>query len=410
MEQHIKVATLCPDSVIGASHIRKGLCCEDCAGAITGDHYTIACVADGHGAANHCRSFLGSQFAVEEAIKCTAQMFDALLEDNGALRAADIVSSLNLLRKRILTMWRRRVNRHFRLHPFDPEHEVKKPKPEMAQEYAKGKSFFKMYGSTLNLVAYTNEMWFSLKLGDGICALRMQDAWWLIVPSSEFGQTVCATVGEVEQADGDAADGEVTDSLCSSSALSRMVIHFGLLGDADIPTATTANVQNMYNVMSPRPLALVVNTDGVDKCYSTPRRLLRFYEGVARNSGINVEGASEAIPELLRNMSDNGSQDDMSLAMIIDASQDWKSLDDLRVTAYADKSCAGSSIAALSSEHSNKTNVSQTHDRDVVEFNNHPIEEELPKEESGKEKTLVAERNPQAMPVVGGWFHPAGFG
>ena len=23
---------------------------------------------------------------------------------------------------------------------------------------------------------------------------------------------------------------------------------------------------------------------------------------------------------------------------------------------------------------------------------------------------LVAERNPQAMPVVGGWFHPAGFG
>ena len=28
---------------------------------------------------------------------------------------------------------------------------------------------------------------------------------------------------------------------------------------------------------------------------------------------------------------------------------------------------------------------------------------------SKKIDRLVAERNPQAMPVVGGWFHPAGF-
>ena len=43
-------------TVIGDSHIRKGIVCQDSSGTVVTDKFAIAVVADGHGSAKHFRS------------------------------------------------------------------------------------------------------------------------------------------------------------------------------------------------------------------------------------------------------------------------------------------------------------------------------------------------------------------
>ena len=44
-------------TVIGDSHIRKGIVCQDSSGTVVTDQFAIAVVADGHGSAKHFRGF-----------------------------------------------------------------------------------------------------------------------------------------------------------------------------------------------------------------------------------------------------------------------------------------------------------------------------------------------------------------
>ena len=52
-------------TVIGDSHIRKGIVCQDSSGTVVTDKFAIAVVADGHGSAKHFRSDVGSRIAVK---------------------------------------------------------------------------------------------------------------------------------------------------------------------------------------------------------------------------------------------------------------------------------------------------------------------------------------------------------
>ena len=52
-------------TVIGDSHLKKGIVCQDSSGHQVTDHYGIAVVADGHGSAKHFRSDVGSRLAVK---------------------------------------------------------------------------------------------------------------------------------------------------------------------------------------------------------------------------------------------------------------------------------------------------------------------------------------------------------
>ena len=70
-------------SVMGASHEKTNLVCQDSSAFKVSDHYAIAVVADGHGSKKHFRSHLGSKFAVEAAIEA----IDRFYEDREALEA-----------------------------------------------------------------------------------------------------------------------------------------------------------------------------------------------------------------------------------------------------------------------------------------------------------------------------------
>ena len=56
-------------TVLGDSHIRKGIVCQDSSGTVVTDKFAIAVVADGHGSAKHFRSDVGSRIAVKITTK-----------------------------------------------------------------------------------------------------------------------------------------------------------------------------------------------------------------------------------------------------------------------------------------------------------------------------------------------------
>ena len=68
-------------SVMGASHEKTNLVCQDSSAFKVGDHYAVAVVADGHGSKKHFRSHLGSKYAVE----ATIEAIDRFYEDREAL-------------------------------------------------------------------------------------------------------------------------------------------------------------------------------------------------------------------------------------------------------------------------------------------------------------------------------------
>ena len=52
-------------SVMGASHEKTGLVCQDSSAFKVADDYAVAVAADGHGSRKHFRSHIGSKYAVE---------------------------------------------------------------------------------------------------------------------------------------------------------------------------------------------------------------------------------------------------------------------------------------------------------------------------------------------------------
>ena len=55
-------------SVIGASHVRKGIPCEDYGIKYSDEKYLIFALGDGHGASECFRSSIGSDFVCKEAV------------------------------------------------------------------------------------------------------------------------------------------------------------------------------------------------------------------------------------------------------------------------------------------------------------------------------------------------------
>ena len=65
-------------TVIGDSHIRKGIVCQDSSGTVVTDKFAIAVVADGHGSAKHFRS-LPSKYNQEPHIHHNRYLLHSLI-------------------------------------------------------------------------------------------------------------------------------------------------------------------------------------------------------------------------------------------------------------------------------------------------------------------------------------------
>lgn len=129
-------------TVIGDSHIRKGIVCQDSSGTVVTDKFAIAVVADGHGSAKHFRSDVGSRIAVKITTKLLKNYMNRPDFKEQFFKHPEFI--LAQMEKQILMKWREAVEEYHLENPLTEEEENKIP------EKAKGRlRTAVIYGSTV---------------------------------------------------------------------------------------------------------------------------------------------------------------------------------------------------------------------------------------------------------------------
>ena len=97
-------------TVIGDSHIRKGIVCQDSSGTVVTDQFAIAVVADGHGSAKHFRSDVGSRIAVKITTKLLKNYMNRSDFKEQFFKHPEFI--LAQMEKQILMKWREAVEEY----------------------------------------------------------------------------------------------------------------------------------------------------------------------------------------------------------------------------------------------------------------------------------------------------------
>ena len=315
-------------SVIGASHVRKGIPCQDYSLAFddptTGLH--VAIVSDGHGGSTYVRSDRGSEIAVSVAKRVILAFVDdpkahslfagragrvttiasdmpdtliplhnpaAGIPDQEKTQAQldeerqnsdyhsqiegneDIEDVMRMLFGRISTMWRQEISDDAAAHPFNPEEKALLGNNRLE----------KAYGATLMAFVVTPRYWFAFQLGDGKMVAYQPDATWTEpVPWDHK----CFL--------------NLTTSLCQSDCVARF--------------------RYAYNGKGELPIAVFLGSDGLDDTWQTMELLEESYLAVLRNiADDGIESTKKELTDnVLRQWSERGSTDDMSVAAVIDLS------------------------------------------------------------------------------------------
>jgi len=229
---------------------------------------SFAVISDGHGSRTCFRSAEGARQAVlitDELLR-TRRMQDMLREHQG----------MRLVAQEIIRQWRNSIMGHLKKHPFFPEETDSLDKQQRA---LLGRNAFVAYGATLLVACALDSEIFFLQLGDGdFLALDGTGS-----VSGIFG-----------------ADpkhmGNATTSLCMPNALDEF---------------------RFYRWRSGLPQILLGSTDGYANSFRSEadfHKTLRDYSRLIADHG--WEAVSEKLPQWLRETSEHGSGDDISIALI----------------------------------------------------------------------------------------------
>lgn len=295
-------------SAKGATH-DESVPCQDCAGYYEDDRMAVAIVADGHGSPQYFRSNIGSQLAVEVA----KESIKKFIEDSSGLKEPDIFKNIfknqygiyatttgngqkplfNRLINNIIFEWREKVSEHEKGAPLSEAPELEAIEEKYRNKYRNDierQYFSHAYGTTLIAVVVTKEYWFGFHVGDGRCEVLFENGEWAQpIPWDDR----CFL--------------NSTTSLCDDDASERARVWYG-------PTEEDRR----------RPVALFVNSDGVDDSYSVDeevkqKQLERLYRSVVLSFAKDgFECTKGQLQELIERFANSGSRDDASISGIID--------------------------------------------------------------------------------------------
>ena len=260
-------------SVMGASHEKTGLVCQDSSAFKIGNGYAIAVVADGHGSKKHFRSHLGSKFAVEATIE-TIDRFYEEREDLEANLPVNYKLIIRNIEKQIISNWNIRIEKHLEENPVTAE-EKSKFKPEEF-EAIPPESY---YGSTLVAAVAGDGYTFGLQIGDGSLVAIFEDG--KAVMPMEYNES---------------APANVTASICNSNA---------------------ASMFSSFYAPNKRLIALFGSTDGLYTSFGSEFDFLD-YHSIITSQLINLESFKQIIINNLTKRSHYGTEDDISLSCIYD--------------------------------------------------------------------------------------------
>lgn len=257
-------------SVQGSSHIRSGKPNQDAlvTGELPEGAGSFAVISDGHGSRTCFRSAEGARQAVliaDELLR-TRRMLDTLREHQGMRQVA----------QEIILQWRGSIMSHLKKRPFSPEETEGLDKQQRA---ILGRNAFVAYGATLLAVCALDSEVFFLQLGDGdFLALDGTGS-----VSGVFGPDPRHM-------------GNATTSLCMPNALEEF---------------------RFYRLRSGHPRLILGSTDGYANSFRSEadfHKTLRDYSRLIADHG--WEAVAENLPQWLRETSEHGSGDDISVALV----------------------------------------------------------------------------------------------
>lgn len=265
---------------IGASHVKRGLPCQDRAVSETYEDSQIAIVSDGHGNRRHFRSETGASLACMIALECIKEYISSQ------------ETSLENLKKEICVRWWKAVAKHISENSWteeELEEQKKVLKEEQYQEMISGYPWIQAYGCTLCAVFTKNDGWVGLQIGDGALTVVDRDgSYRWPMPESILNE------------------GNRTASLCSRNPL----VDFRHIEEQGTPAA------------------LLIYTDGIEKTFpSQGKEIISFLHWVwinrqnhlTQKKELSDEGTEDSLKKTLRLLSAKSRiGDDMSIAGIVD--------------------------------------------------------------------------------------------
>lgn len=240
----------------------------------------IAAIADGHGSERYVYSDRGARFAVEVAVELLNELVAEYNEPSRAYEAAK-----QELAKNIVKRWKKRVSDDIAAsspNPLSTDDATIQTDPLSARTM-QGANDYTPYGATLLAVAVAPAYIVYLQLGDGdILAVTAE--------------------GAVERPikKDDSLIANETHSLCQANAEGYLRIGFRTLGQGALP-----------------PALIMLSTDGYANSYADDRdfyAVANDYLTLSNERGLDL--VRKDVPVWLNEISEGGSGDDITLALI----------------------------------------------------------------------------------------------
>lgn len=261
---------------IGKSHVQGGLSCEDYSATYSDDQVSIIVISDGHGDRNCFRSDRGARYACEIGISLCRQ-FQSITNHIDDIEQCDFESLIVSLESDIAEAWKEKVLSDASIHPFSEE-ELITASVQAQSVYRTGQKLEKAYGCTMILAMSTDNYWITVQIGDGKSVAAYKDGVFIEpIPTDEN----CV--------------GNRSTSLCNSNA--------------------KESFRHYYSKV--KPVAAFVSSDGVEESFDQAG-LYNFFYSVAywlKEDGFDV--AKKKLEELLPQISEGGSGDDVSAAIMV---------------------------------------------------------------------------------------------
>ena len=254
-------------TVIGDSHIREGIVCQDSSGICVTDTFGIAVVADGHGSAKHFRSDVGSRIAVKITTGLLKNYMSRTDFREQFLKHPDFI--LQQMEKQILMTWREAVEEYHLENPLTEEENQK------MESFGKKLRTAVIYGSTVLAAVIADGFSYGMVLGDGGFVVLDGDGK-LFIPIEDKN-----------------SHANYTSSLCNTDA-----IHY---------------FEHWYTEED--PTALFVSTDGLFKSFASEEDFLK-YHGLLSQMFKDKERTEKSLQKNFEKRTREGSGDDISIAMV----------------------------------------------------------------------------------------------
>jgi len=272
-------------SLIGASHRRKGVVCQDYSLSASlrsrsGVPIKLMAVSDGHGGARYWRSDVGSRLACEIAIKEARKALGRGLLNWSAPSSSNLLKwqqwQKQALPEKLIETWRLAV--------ADDWQRFEKPAERQAEAFS-----VYSYGCTLGLVVMTPHWWCCTGLGD-----------WDLVRVGWNSHSNANKAELINREENVGLQGESTFSLCKNDALQ----HFA-------ERSTTESINRGQS-----PFALLLSTDGVRKSCAADTDFLTLAHYLVSKASIKRDGGEcHELDEDLDRITTEGSGDDVSVAI-----------------------------------------------------------------------------------------------